>query len=316
VCGSRCCLYEHAFSPPHQELAKDRFDPESLLAVFRRGRPTWLHNLAADPRGRRLILDLSAEHRSSIFLNYAIRRIFDMVRCSHGLRCCTAERLLCAGSGRPAPSQYCTYHHLSPHLQGFDDEVAAVGSSLSSYFEVYHRLLARRLELAVTASTPTQLERLSVELAEACAASQHTYAHAQHLLAHLTSSPDSHAAGLFRRLAQELEAAAAERHGGATVWAMQPLFVACNAAPPLREAVRLVSRVLVLGLGAGHAGGPALSQVCMVAARHGCAGVAEDVVASCCPDDGHELSVAPLSAASICTFLTPLGTACSHNPAG
>jgi hypothetical protein len=63
-----------------QELAKERFDPDQLLSVFRRGRPTWLHELTADARGRRLILDLSAEHRSSIFLNYAIRRIFDTVR--------------------------------------------------------------------------------------------------------------------------------------------------------------------------------------------------------------------------------------------
>jgi hypothetical protein len=67
-----------------QELARDRFDPNPLLAVFRRGRPTWLHSLVADPRGRRLVLDLSAEHRSSIFLNYAMRRIFDMVGARRG----------------------------------------------------------------------------------------------------------------------------------------------------------------------------------------------------------------------------------------
>lgn len=66
--------------PTPQELAKERFDPEQLLSVFRKGRPTWLHELTADARGRRLILDLSAQHKSSIFLNYAIRRIFDTVR--------------------------------------------------------------------------------------------------------------------------------------------------------------------------------------------------------------------------------------------
>lgn len=63
-----------------QELARRRFDPERLLAVFRAGRPGWLHELTADARGRRLVLDLSARHRGSIFLNYAIRRIFDTVR--------------------------------------------------------------------------------------------------------------------------------------------------------------------------------------------------------------------------------------------
>jgi hypothetical protein len=136
-----------------------------------------------------------------------------------------------------------------------------VGSSLSSYFEVYHRLLARRLDLAAAAAVPAQLERLSAELVEACTASQHTYAHAQHLLQHLAATSARPGAGLFRRLAQDLEAAAAERHGGATVWAMQPLFVSRAAAPGAREAARLVSRALVLGPGGGHAGGSALSQV-------------------------------------------------------
>ncbi|KAI8463314.1 MAG: TH1 protein [Monoraphidium minutum] len=202
-----------------QELAKERFNPDQLLSVFRRGRPTWLHELTADARGRRLILDLSAEHRSSIFLNYAIRRIFD---------------------------------------GGHDDEVAAVGSSLSSYFEVYHRLLARRLEAAAAATSGAALARLGGELAEACAASQHTYAHAQHVLSHLSAHAGG---GVFRRMGQELEAAAAARHGGAKVWAMQPLFVPRDAGPGHREAVRLVSRALVLGAGGGSSGGSGLTQV-------------------------------------------------------
>lgn len=77
----RCCAGPHlSRCPLSQELAKERFDPDALLAVFRRGRPTWLHALAADPRGRRLILDLSAQHPGSLFLAYALRRIFDTVR--------------------------------------------------------------------------------------------------------------------------------------------------------------------------------------------------------------------------------------------
>lgn len=158
-----------------------------------------------------------------------------------------------------------------------------MGSSLSSYFEVYHRLLARRLEAAAAAASPAALARVSAELAEACAGSQHTYAHAQLLLSHLharsaaaaaSSSGDAGGAGgggdaggsgggggAFRRLSQDLEAAAAARHGGAAVWAMQPLFVPRGAGPGAREAVRLVSRALVLGAGGGAAGGAGVTQV-------------------------------------------------------
>lgn len=204
-----------------QELTRERFDSDQLLSVFRRGRPLWLHELAGDARGRRLILDLSAEHHSSIFLNYAIRRIFDT---------------------------------------GHDDEVAAVGSSLSSYFEVYHRLLVKRLTAAATAGSTAQLERASAELADACAASQHTYTHAQHLVCHMASL-GGQAGTVFRRLSQDLEAAAAERHGGTKVWAMQPLFVPRDASPQQREAVRLVSRALVLGAGGSGIGGACITQV-------------------------------------------------------
>jgi hypothetical protein len=87
--------HQHQQPPPDefallQELARARFQADPLLAVFRRGRPTWLNELLADARGRRLILDLSAEHRSSIFLNYAMRRIFDMVR-AQTLACCGTQ---------------------------------------------------------------------------------------------------------------------------------------------------------------------------------------------------------------------------------
>lgn len=272
-----------------QELARERFDSSKLLSVFRRGRPTWLHELAGDPRGRRLILDLSAEHSSSIFLNYAIRRIFDTVgrlapllcldrwrehmtvvgrQCQFGaqasLQQCSSF-CVASASVTPARLQPMRLHPptlalifpLSPY-QGHDDEVAAVGSSLSSYFEVYHRLLARRLAAAATASSPSQLERLAAELSEACAVSQHTYAHAQHVITHLATRQRG---AVFHRLSQELEAAAVARHGGATVWAMQPLFVPRDASAQQREAVRLVSRALVLGAGGNHVGGAGLVQV-------------------------------------------------------
>jgi hypothetical protein len=147
-------------------------------------------------------------------------------------------------------------------MQGHDDEVAAAGASLSSYFEVYHRLLARRLEAAAVAASSAQLEQLATELADACAGGQHTYVHAQHLLTHLAAREGtSGGCGPFRRLSQELENAAVTRHGGAVVWSMQPLFVPRDAAQQQRDAVRLVSRALVLGPGSDGAGGPALMQV-------------------------------------------------------
>lgn len=137
-----------------------------------------------------------------------------------------------------------------------------MGSSLSSYFEVYHRLLARSLELAAGASSSAALERTAGELAEACASSQHTYAHAQHILSHLASCGGG--GGPFRRLSQELEAAAAARHRGPTVWAMQPLVVPRSAPPRAREAVRLVSSALCQGLGGDASGGGMLTQVALL----------------------------------------------------
>jgi hypothetical protein len=47
--------------------------------VFRRGHPEWLNELIADRRGRQLIYELSAAHRNSLLLNYAIQRILKQV---------------------------------------------------------------------------------------------------------------------------------------------------------------------------------------------------------------------------------------------
>lgn len=48
-----------------------------------------------------------------------------------------------------------TLSHFPSHSrQGHEDEVARVGSSLASYFAVFHRLLSMRLKAALNACTP------------------------------------------------------------------------------------------------------------------------------------------------------------------
>lgn len=80
-------------------------------------------------------------------------------------------------------------------VQGHEDEVSSVGSSLASYFSVFHRLLAVKLKavlsllsaesnasgLSTTASSAisSQLHSISKDLADSCVQSQHTYIHAQ-----------------------------------------------------------------------------------------------------------------------------------------
>jgi hypothetical protein len=133
-------------------------------------------------------------------------------------------------------------------LQGLTEEVAAAGASLSNYFEVYHRLLVARLtSLAkVGPHQQQQLDKVALELREACSQSLHTYLHAQQLLQALAEAEAAAAleqgaglrqqqqllgrdatgaagggGGVFRRMSQEVEAAAVRSHGGARVWGLQ-----------------------------------------------------------------------------------------------
>lgn len=62
-----------------QDLAQERFDPTKYLGAFRRGPPEWLNTLIKDRRGRQLIYELSATHRNSLLLNYAIQKILKEV---------------------------------------------------------------------------------------------------------------------------------------------------------------------------------------------------------------------------------------------
>ena len=74
--------------------------------------------------GRQLIYALSAKHHNCLLLNYAIQKIL---------------------------------------RQGHEDEVASIGSSLASYFGVFHRLLANKLREVPTASV-ARLRQISTEL--------------------------------------------------------------------------------------------------------------------------------------------------------
>lgn len=72
--------------------------------------------------------------------------------------------------------------HLLLLLQGYEDEVAQVGASLASYFDVYHRLLASRLTAAARTKDEKQLRSIAGEIVASSVDHQHTYVHAQQLL--------------------------------------------------------------------------------------------------------------------------------------
>ena len=74
--------------------------------------------------GRQLIYELSAKHRNCLLLNYAIQKILQA---------------------------------------GHEDEVASVGSSLASYFGVFHRLMANRLK-EVAQADADRVDSLAAEL--------------------------------------------------------------------------------------------------------------------------------------------------------
>lgn len=57
-----------------------------------------------------------------------------------------------------------------------------MGASLASYFDVYHRLLASRLQAAAKAKDEKQLRSIAGEIVASSVDHQHTYVHAQQLL--------------------------------------------------------------------------------------------------------------------------------------
>ncbi|GFR40932.1 hypothetical protein Agub_g1588, partial [Astrephomene gubernaculifera] len=100
-----------------KEFAKSKFDPDRFISVFgshstRAQVLPWLDGLLGDPRGRKLVYELSAAHRNSLLLNFAIQKIMKM---------------------------------------GYQEEVAAAGSGLASYFSVFHKLLANKVAALLAA---------------------------------------------------------------------------------------------------------------------------------------------------------------------
>ncbi len=85
---------------------------------------TEIHSESPCRAGRQLVYSLSQKHRNSLVLNYAIQRILQT---------------------------------------GHEEEVASIGSSLASYFSVFHRLLTNRLKQVPQADAAT-LQSLAAEL--------------------------------------------------------------------------------------------------------------------------------------------------------
>ena len=143
-----------------RQLCLQKFDPGVFSGVFSAGGggiPPWLNPLIADRQGRGLIYELSAKYQSSLLLNFAMQKILM----------------------RP----------------GGDVEAAGVGASLSSFFGVYHRLLGVRLRQVAAAQDEATLQRLTKEICESAAQSQHAYVHAQQMLMELALPLTSSAQG-------------------------------------------------------------------------------------------------------------------------
>ena len=84
--------------------------------------------------------------------------------------------------------------------------------------QVQHRVLMRRLEAAACTRSTAELQQITADIIESCVGSQHTYVHAMALLGMVALKPNG---GLYRWMAQEVEAAAAARHGAERVYQMQ-----------------------------------------------------------------------------------------------
>ncbi|GLC69877.1 hypothetical protein PLESTF_000890600 [Pleodorina starrii] len=242
-----------------KEFAKSKFDPDKFISVFgsqstrSQGGLAWLDGLLSDPRGRKLIYELSAAHRNSLLLNFAIQKIMKM---------------------------------------GYQDEVAAAGSGLASYFSVFHKLLENKVAAllavvrraaeaeaeaaqvaggegsaaaaaasssasgataaaaaaAALAAARTQAQRdvaaIVKELRDSCEQSQHTYLHVQHILHHLGSQRGGE---VLLAVAQQLEAEVAAAGPSLPVWSVQKLYAPPGSSPTQLEACNLIGRLLQAG---------------------------------------------------------------------
>lgn len=143
---------------------------------------------------------------------------------------------------------------------GHEDEVAQIGSSLASYFSVFHRLLTTRLRAIALSFLPTEgestfpdpskvakkLSSLSTELVESCAKSAHTYFLAQLLLSNLGTHPRY--GSVFKRASQDLEAAAAKDQP--SIWLSMTLFAPQGLSMKAHAALQEVGEVIAAGTAA------------------------------------------------------------------
>lgn len=191
-----------------QALILDKFDCDKMDALLRPNKPIprWLKPLLESRAGRELIYTLSARYKNCQLLKYAMQRIL---------------------------------------LDGHHDEVAGVGSRLAGYFEVFHNLMAKRLEEMLQADD-NRMAALTKELLEMCCNSQHTYAHAQLLLQELGQQPQG---ARFKRLSQDMEVYAAQKLGHPIAWKMHQFFVGSHTSVADAEVAALVADLLAADKG-------------------------------------------------------------------
>ncbi|GLI58953.1 hypothetical protein VaNZ11_000670 [Volvox africanus] len=224
-----------------KEFTKAKFDPDKFVGIFAsqstrsQGLP-WLEGLLSDPRGRKFFYELSASHRNSLLLNFTIQKIMKM---------------------------------------GYQDEVAAAGSGLASYFSVFHKLLENKIAAllavvrraaeaeaatgargggggrcgagaleAARAQAKQEVAALVKDLRDSCEQSQHTYLHVQHMLHYLGNQRGGEA---LMAVAQQLEADVAAGGPSLPVWSMQKLYAPQGSSAAQVEACNLIGRILQAG---------------------------------------------------------------------
>lgn len=174
----RDCLWKFL-----SQFVRENFDPAAFSDVFSSGGgfPEWLQGLIEFPEGRKLIYELTDQHRSCLFLNFAV-------------------------------------HHILQ--QGFDKEVAAVGGSISGNFNVFNRLLMRKMEELYTAPEDEKDFVLN-QLFQMCCSDEIKYTYSKLVLSKAFDMPYG---GYFKRYAEQLDIYAA-KNAGLTAWKMKSLFL-------------------------------------------------------------------------------------------
>lgn len=158
-------------------------------------------------------------------------------------RCCSRPRppstrteALPAAS-QPQLASSCSLAIRAIWNQGHVDEVAKLGRAASRFFAVFHVLLAQRLGTVLSASGDAERAEALAELASLCR-DPSAFVFAQMLLRRLGSEPGP-AGAPFRRVAEELEAAAArEPAHRELVRGIAPLLAAEPGVENVARAVR------------------------------------------------------------------------------